>query len=217
MGYAAWTPGERELLHGLDRVQALAGELKAPVISANVADASGRRLFPDRLVTRVGGLKVGITGFTSESSLGSTKGLTEASRQAREQYRILDPRERLASVIKDLDRSCDLVVLLAHATPAESQALMEAIPGVDVVVVGHLPGQGTAGETYGSAIVVRGGMRGQSAAHLYLTVGPGRKLSDVRNEMEPLVPGSPFEAGLDTKIRLFESELKSLRQKASVR
>lgn len=215
MSYAAWTPGEREILWGADRLKELAGLIRAPVVSANLADASGRRLFADRIVQRVGGLRVGITGVTSESSVTGAKGTTPASIETRKQFRLLDPRESLLPVLDGLKRDADLVVLLAHMSPAEAQQLVASMPGIDVVIVGHQPGNGFPDERYGSAIVVRGGMRGQAAAHLHLTVAAGRQLTGARSEMEELVPGSPFEADLDTRIKLFEADLKLRRDRAA--
>lgn len=215
MGYDAWTPGEREVLWGTDRLKELAGLIKAPVVSANLADASGRRLFEDHVIRRVGGVRVGITGVISESSVSGARGVARASIEARKEFQFLDPRQSLAPVIGRLKRDSDLVVLLAHMSPAEAQELVQSIPGIDLVVVGHQPGNGYPDEKYGSTFVVRGGMRGQAAAHFHVTVAAGHRLTDARNEMVDLVPGTPFDADLDTRIKLFEAELKARRDKAA--
>lgn len=212
IGYDAWTPGERELLHGPERMKKLASDFGIPVVSANIR-VNGKRLFDDHVIRKIGGVKVGITGVTGAEVLLSSKVGIRAGEEAVAAWDLADPNRSLQPVVASLSKSCDLVVVLAHMAPNEAKLLAESVPGIDVLVVGHVPGPGYDGERYGDAWVLRTGQKGQSVSRLELTVA-NRSIQTATAVFEDLTPIMPHEAELQTRIALFDSRIKSLRDKA---
>lgn len=127
----AWTPGELELRWGRSEMRRLARRLGAPIVSANLVDGAGRRLFPDHLIFERRGIRIGVTGVT-DSSLQVVVASPGVS--------YLDMFMSLRSVLAELRGRVDCVVVLAHVGPGKARQLAEEIPGIDMVITGHNPG-----------------------------------------------------------------------------
>ena len=211
IGCDAWTPGERELLHGPERLATLVTDFGIPVVSANI-QRGGRRLFPEKVIKTVGGIKIGITGVTGPEVLLDTKAALQSVAGAADAWELTDPIRALIPVVTSLHKSCDLVVVLAHLAPAEARHLVESVAGIDVVVIGHMPGSGYDGERYGASWVIRTGQRGQLVARLDL-VTAGGAVTGATGTFVDLTPVMPGDANLQTKLSLFEATIKALREK----
>ena len=110
------------------------------------------------LVLEVGGKKVGVTGV-----LGSE----QRERVQSDEIELSDASEALAAVLPELTaQSCDLYLLLAHASIAESQELARKFSEFDVVVTAGGAGEPTrlAEPIEGSsAVLVQVGTKGMYA------------------------------------------------------
>jgi len=123
MGYAAIGFGPKDLRLPVEALVSVAAGDDSPFVSANV------NLFdltkPYRIV-EVGGKKVGIT-----SVLGD-KFRTEVNN---DQITLTSAQTGLEAALTKLKAAgCDLLILLAHATPEESEILARRFPDFDVVV-----------------------------------------------------------------------------------
>jgi len=211
IGCDAWTPGERELLQGPLRLKTLVSDFGVPAVSANIR-IDGKRLFKEKLIRNIGGIKVGITGVTGPEVLLSGKEAGVAGDDAAAIWELADPVRTLTPIVASLSKSCDVVVVLAHMAPPEARHLAESVPGIDVLVVGHVPGSGYDGERYADSWVMRTGQRGQLVSRLELTVAD-RAVTAATAVFEDLTPNLPHEADLQTRIALFDAEIKALREK----
>jgi len=200
------------LLHGPERLKKLVSDFGVPVVSANIR-IDGKRLFDEQVIRTIGGVKVGITGVTGPEVLFSAKGSDTGGEDAGPGWDLADPVRTLTPIVASLQKKCDVVVVLAHLAPNEARKLAESVPGIDVMVVGHVPGSGYEGERYGDSWVLRTGQRGQMLARLELTVAD-RAITAATGVFEDLTPNLPHEADLQTRIALFDAEIKSLRDKA---
>ncbi|HEX7880810.1 MAG TPA: hypothetical protein VF720_15460, partial [Candidatus Eisenbacteria bacterium] len=165
IGYDAWTPGERELLHGPEKLKRLVSSFGVPAVSANIR-MDGKRLFDEKVIRKTGGVSVGITGVTGPEVLLDGKGISEAGAALAANFELTDPVRALKPVVAELQKKCDVVVVLAHLAPPEARHLAEEVPGIDVLVVGHVPGSGYEGERVGDTWVLRTGQRGQMVSFL---------------------------------------------------
>jgi hypothetical protein len=147
MGVAFVTPGERELVLGVDRLRTLLRSANVRAVAANLLTKKGEVAFDDDPMLDAGGVKLGVFGVVelppeAEASLASI-GLaaTDAVEASRERARSL--RERGAS----------LVVGLFHLAGGAARAWQIAAQAgdLDVVVLGHGPNDNApAGVTAGS-------------------------------------------------------------------
>ncbi len=99
---------------------------KSPFVSANVdfGDLGELLTTPYRVLT-LGNRRVGVT---------SILGPSYQRRINSPDVKFLDPAESLRPVVERLQAEADFLVLLAHATPEESQALARRFPQFQVVV-----------------------------------------------------------------------------------
>lgn len=130
MGYDA-------IAFGTDDLRLPAGELLAaaagadgkpvpPFISANVGllSAPGETTLQSHVFT-VGGIKIGVTSVIGKQY---QKEINNA------EIELLDPDAALAKIVPELKQKSDYLVLLAHATLAESVELAKKFPDFNVVV-----------------------------------------------------------------------------------
>ncbi|HBE69723.1 MAG TPA: hypothetical protein DDW52_16375 [Planctomycetaceae bacterium] len=128
MDYQAATLGIDDLkLPAVELIQIAGsdGRSELPFISANVVvfDSS---FFPTHKVIEAGGRKIGVTGV-----LGSEY----ESKIQSDDIVFSDPVASLKPIIDELKSDgCDFIVLLAHASIEESEAIARQVSGMDIVV-----------------------------------------------------------------------------------
>ena len=123
MGYQAVGFGPKDLRLPAEAVVAVAAGETSKFVSANV------NLFdltqPYRIV-EVGGHKIGITAVLGDKLQGEVNN---------DQLTLTSAQTALETVVPKLQaEGCDLLVLLAHASPEESAALARRFPEFNVVV-----------------------------------------------------------------------------------
>lgn len=134
MGYDAIALGTTELRFAAAELLTLvAGEDTRPsrFLSANVGlFGPAGQITPQRRVIRAGEVKVGVT---------SVLGKKYQREIHNPDVEMTDPQAALAPLVDDMRKSCDLMILLAHATQEESVALARRFPQFDVVVTADGP------------------------------------------------------------------------------
>lgn len=193
----AWTPGELELRWGRSEMRRLARRLGAPIVSANLVDSAGRRLFPDHLIFERRGIRIGVTGVT-DSSLQVVVASPGVS--------YLDMFMSLRSVLAELRGRVDCVVVLAHVGPGKARQLAEEIPGIDMVITGHNPGYLFNPDPAGQAFIVRGGSNGKYAAVTELAFDERGQRTACRGRVLALDPTVGEDSTLAARIHAFLAE-----------
>ncbi len=184
MGYDAVTPGDMEMVEGLDALKALVGRHpEVKVVSANVKNAAGALVFPEYAVFDKGGVRIGVTGVTGGSyyAYNLTRGI-----QKKNDFTFEDSKTALLRVLPELRRQSDLVVVLLHEGAGDAKRLVADVPGMDVVIVGHSPGFQFEPEKVERTLIVRGGNRGQYMSVLELTLGSDGSIVEHKGEGRPL-------------------------------
>jgi 2',3'-cyclic-nucleotide 2'-phosphodiesterase (5'-nucleotidase family) len=143
--YDVVTPGNHDFDFGLDFLRRAAAEATYRYVSGNVEDAGGRPLFPQTVVVPRGGVRVGITGFTTPGVM-----LWDRSRLVGN-ARVRRIAGAAAPALARLDgEGADLKIVLIHSGFGESSydttgigpendaaALATVTPKPDLVIVGH--------------------------------------------------------------------------------
>jgi len=137
IGYQAIVLGADDLRLSVDELVAgivpTAGQ-STPFLCANAAVLDWT-LMPDHKVIEQAGMRIGVTAIV---------GAQWREDVARDDVPFKDPAEGLRAVMPKLQAAdCDLLVLLAHASVAESKKLAREFPQFDVVVAAGAPGDGT--------------------------------------------------------------------------
>jgi 2',3'-cyclic-nucleotide 2'-phosphodiesterase (5'-nucleotidase family) len=210
MGYDAVTPGETELIRGLDAVKELyARHPGVKVVSANIRDQAGNLIWDESAIIEKGGVKFGVTGVTGRAfyEFNLARGKQEV-----DEFTFGDPREALERVLPGLRQAADVVVVLMHESPADAQKTAEAISGMDVVVVGHNPGYLFAPERAGETLLLRPGNRGQYFSVLDLTLDENGRVVDSSGRTVPLGDGVAADPVFLPKVTAFEKDWTSRKE-----
>jgi hypothetical protein len=133
MGISAFLPGERDLAVGATKLKQWLKAHGIPALASNLVDREGRPFFErDRIVT-VAGVPVGIFGVLAaqpedEALWRAWPVHTTPPEQA--------AREEVASLRA---RGARMIVALLHLGPSgAAHALLQAVPGIDWAVQGHV-------------------------------------------------------------------------------
>jgi hypothetical protein len=211
--YDAVTPGDLELLYGIDAIKGLYSRQPGiQVVSANIQDRSGNLVWPAYTVIEKGGFRYGVTGVTGAAfyTFNVKRGIQKA-----DEFTLTDTKEALAKVVPELREQSDLVVVLLHEGPGDARRLAEEVEGIDVVVVGHNPGYMFNPDRVGNTLLLRGGNRGQYLSILELTLDETKsRIIDYNGEGKPLDEGVAKDTEIEPVVKTWEDDYKDREQKA---
>jgi 2',3'-cyclic-nucleotide 2'-phosphodiesterase (5'-nucleotidase family) len=169
IGLDVTVPGNNDFVYGLDQLVANVRLSHIPILCAGMEYQDDQRsVFPQTMIKRINGLRVGLIGATVPfSSRGSRP------------YRKFDPAalgQRINALALELQPAVDLTVLVIHNGTAASLKLAKLAPSLNVIVCGHTneitpkPIKAESG-----ALIVTVGRAGQWVGTLDLLVDVDRK------------------------------------------
>ncbi|HVX67770.1 MAG TPA: bifunctional UDP-sugar hydrolase/5'-nucleotidase [Bryobacteraceae bacterium] len=131
-GYDASTLGNHDFDYGWMQARKFVQTAKFPVVMANISNDDGQ-LFVKRpfVVLRTNGVRVAVIGAMTDDFRNLT---TPALRGPWHTTPVLEAVRRYAHEAR---ARADLVVVLAHITPAEENALLKLGPETPVIISGH--------------------------------------------------------------------------------
>lgn len=206
LGYTAATIGERELSFGQRYLLDTFKKTKIDLVSANVVFADTKKpLAKPYVIRKVGTVKVAITGLVG-------KDLPYRKIAGDPELTVLDPFETAKKLIPELKKKADVVVVLAHLGLTDNQKLTIEVPGIDVMVFGHLVGLSKQLVQSQGVINVRGGERGQYIPSIHLVVQDG-KIASFDGDVVTLDDKIPANEEMNSLVDTFQDELNARFQK----
>ncbi|MGH2570926.1 MAG: multiheme c-type cytochrome [bacterium] len=203
--YDAVTLGENDAALGGELLRSLVQEGTYPFVSANIVDAESRKLVCEasRVVER-DGLRIGITAVTE-----FPPAVMAAVRAAR--LETIDPVEALRSVLPELRRRADFVILLSRTHSSRAAAIGEKFPNaIDVVVVGNRePGRGLVHPESGGAVYLMAGDRGQAFGIAKVAL-EGTRVQRITGDEEVLDKHHPEHPEVVVTVGVFLRNLNDL-------
>jgi 2',3'-cyclic-nucleotide 2'-phosphodiesterase (5'-nucleotidase family) len=132
-GLDAFTPGEADLALGVAQLQRMAAARQLPVISSNLTDTAGKRLFGAEKVVSVAGVPIGVFGVSEPPTP------QDAARWQAAGIRVQPAAAAAQEAIAALRRAgARVVVGLFHVgSPAATRRLVAGLSGLDWAVLGH--------------------------------------------------------------------------------
>ncbi len=128
LGLDVGVPGNWEVVYGPDVLRERAKQMKHPLIAANIRDArTGARVFAPTLVREVGGVRIGVIGYTDpDVPRRQSPSYSEGFR-----YEGPEALSGLAQALRE-DQGAEVVILLSHIGLSKAVALSRHLPGIDV-------------------------------------------------------------------------------------
>ena len=197
LGFDAATLGNHDFDYGWMQTQNFLQAANYPIVSANLVDAGGR-LFTGRpyLILKVNGLRVAVIGaMTDDLSNLTTPKLMEQWHESP----LLPALRKYAAELRD---QSDLIVLLAHITGEEEEAILKDVPEIPVLVTGHLHDGLPQEVSRAGRILVRVKSYGEELGRLELKVDTGKKTPVTWTwKRIPVDPGS-IEPARDVAVQV---------------
>lgn len=215
MGFQAVTLGEKEFLHGLDFLKKRIADHPGLFVSANVLDAATGKPLAQTHVLRTypdpkspgKTIRVAITGLMGTDvvpELNSYLG-GDASK-----VRVADPAATAQDLIPKLRQQADLVVMLAHTGMEAGRQLATAVTGIDLMVLGHVPGiYFNETPNVNGATLVSSGDRARYGSQAAITLGTGGEKA-IRTRALPLTQAFPENDRMATLRDAYKLRLNQL-------
>ena len=136
VGYDAMTAGNHDFNYGYERLLEIEEMLTFPLVSANVKNADGTRLFKPYIIEEVDGVRLGIFGLATPETTYKTHPKNV------EGLIFTDPAEEAKSMVAELEGKVDAIIAVTHLGIDESSTdtsvrVAKAAPGIDIIVDGH--------------------------------------------------------------------------------
>lgn len=132
-GYDAIGLGEADLNYGLAYLREMIDTYQLPYTSANVRlPDDGELLLPEYLLIERGGITFGVCSVMDVTYQIMTMSAKD------ETFQVDDPTATLTDLIPRMrEAGAESIVLLSHLGDSGSEAILAAVPGVDICLVGH--------------------------------------------------------------------------------
>jgi 2',3'-cyclic-nucleotide 2'-phosphodiesterase (5'-nucleotidase family) len=173
MGYAATTPGVREVGNWRLFQDLLRGST-IQCVSSNLTVVEGGKRRPAglrTLVAETGGVRFGFFGL-----LGDPEMTPGEQPPAGIEFEHADPVETARQIVPELRARAEIVVLLSQLTSEDTESLIEQVPGIDVALFGRQPHWDEWPGRIGQTITQSTGARGRFAGELVLVVDPSGRI-----------------------------------------
>jgi len=124
MGYQAMTLGKLDLTYLTpDEIRQRMGEAHFPIISANAyITGTQERIAQPYAILDVPNHKVGLVGLTEPLNNSN--------------FYVTDPVEAAKSILPEVQRQADIIILLSRAGQEANRRLAEEVKGIDVILCG---------------------------------------------------------------------------------
>ncbi|TKH44031.1 multifunctional 2',3'-cyclic-nucleotide 2'-phosphodiesterase/5'-nucleotidase/3'-nucleotidase [Paenibacillus terrae] len=134
--YDAMVPGNHEFNYGWKHLVKLSKEIQFPVLSANIKQTDGTRLFQPYVIKEVDGVKIGIIGLTTPETAYKTNPKNV------EGIQFTDPVAEAKAAVDEIRSKVDVVVVLGHlgqdaSSKDTSLKVVKEVPGIDIFIDGH--------------------------------------------------------------------------------
>jgi hypothetical protein len=168
------SPGPRELTLW-NTFEQLRARGTIPVVSANLTVKRGGSESPvglPYLVLPVNGLKVAVFALMGGSELAGVRAPEGV------EFGFKDPFEVAAVLVPKLSQEADLVVVMSQMSTADTDRLLQAVPGIGVALYGQRPGWEQNARKKGGTICQETGTRGQYSGELIVIIDPAGQVVD---------------------------------------
>ena len=124
--------GNHEFDYGWKKIHEFMEVANFTTISANVVDASGNRLLnPPYVIREAGGMRIAVIGALLQKIMDHT------TQESLGPYDAAPHIETLRPIVAEAKQHADMVIVLGHIEKGEAVAILQGLPDVSLVVIGH--------------------------------------------------------------------------------
>ena len=211
MSYDAVVPGNHDITFGSKRFLELVDKYSLPVLCANcvwIGDMKPNNL-PHYKIFELDGVTVAIIG-----TAGSLTHFGPAGYKNKDADGLLEVRwetsevvESIRSMVNDLDKKADIIVLMTHLGPKEDRKIAQALPRIDLIAGGHTHDYfyTMVFDEQTQTVIQHSGMWGVVVGEIILT-WDGEKIVDRKARLIKITPDMPKSTELEAMRKSYLSE-----------
>ncbi|HKQ59049.1 MAG TPA: multiheme c-type cytochrome [Candidatus Eisenbacteria bacterium] len=189
--------GEKELRYGFSFLKANIERSGLPVVCSNLyVKGSAKPALTPYIIKKVGTVKVGIFSLMSDKV---------AYGPSQDSLRVEEPAAAARRVIAEMrKKGATVTVLLSNLGKVDSEDLVAAVPGVDVLVVGHASSLLMKGRMIKNTVAGYGGEKGQYMGRTLVTLDAKKAQATGENEAFMLGPEVGERAEIAKLVKAFD-------------
>lgn len=154
IGYDAVGIAREDLIAGLDFFRQLSDASSFPWLSANLVDINTNKpLFNPSVIIQKGNISIGITGLTAADLYVKFKAEDNAA--------ILPWQEVLPGIATELEKKCDIVILLSNLSAKDNLAITELYPDIDIIIQAGVNSANKAPQLLNRTLICQTGNQGK--------------------------------------------------------
>jgi 5'-nucleotidase/UDP-sugar diphosphatase len=185
-----------------------------PWISANLVDADGKALTSSYVTKRIGTLTVGIIGLTDDIGVNKS-------------FRLLPYQKSLQSTINDINKNCDILILLSNLPGATNKTIAKKFPEIDIIMSSDRTLGNMVPMIVGNTLITQTSSRGKYLGKLDVTWNKGtewqndrvillgellKREKDISSRLDKMLasdaPASSISKGKVARLQLQQEKLK---------
>ena len=216
LGYDAINLCDRDFSLGGKFLTAMQSKYRLPFVSANIYYQDRDKLFVQSHIVkhwggkkssgrRGGDIKIGILGVTSERRDLINPDLKESPLEAK------NPVQVAAHLVPELRKKCDLIVVLAHLVPMQTQSLAEQVPGIDVIITGGSSLQAVP-QLVNGCLILQSESQGKYVGDLQIQLDEGKNKVSHAGSLVPLDEKLPDDTAFVELVTEYKEALKKMTQ-----
>jgi len=164
VGYDAMAIGNHDIYYGVDRLAELSSKAEFPLLSANMVPLAGcKALYAPYTMIDAAGMRVLVIGVITAEYL---------SYPEYPWLKYVDPAQAIQSVLDEMRRQSDLVIVLGHLPVAEAVQIVRVVPDIDVFLTGHSHEITPEPVREGKTLILQAGAFGHYLGRLKLEINP---------------------------------------------
>ena len=207
LGTDAVGAGEKELRYGYSFLKANVQRSGLPVVCSNLLlKATGKPALTPYIIKKVGTVRVGIFGLMSDKV---------AYGPSADSLKVEEPTAAARRTIAEMrKKGATITVLLSQLGKVDSEDLVTAVPGIDVLIVGHASSLLMKGRMIKNTVAAYGGEKGQHLGRTIVTLDPKRAQATADNDMFMLGPEVGERAEIASLVKAFDDGFNDKLRKA---
>jgi|GEM_PF-3463748 len=186
--YDAIALGNHDVKLGLENLKDASDKFNLPILCSNLVYKQTKEyVFKPYIVKNIGGVKIGILGFTTPEVLEKMK------KEDASEVSYLTNEEAYSKIIDQFKSDCDFRIALTHIGEKDDAALLSKHKKITVAIGGHSPDQFKEPKFIGSSCFVNTGKYGINIGQLKIKLDP--EFLEVKS-----IEGSLIKIGDDSEL-----------------
>jgi 5'-nucleotidase/2',3'-cyclic phosphodiesterase and related esterases len=198
MKYDGMNIADGELSLGVKFFETLREKTKFPLLSANIYK-NNKPLGQAYLIKHFAGFKVGVIGLVAPVYFNPEL-------LVKENLEVKDPETALKEILPKVRAHANIIILLSHLGRNQTNILIQNVPGIDVVIIGHDPGNFNPPQILAKTILVQNSVQGKFLGILDLTIGTKGTIENYTGSMVGITENTPSDPTVLALIREFEKQ-----------